>query len=59
MEDKKEAVIGACNEVGLEVKAEKAKHMLMFCHRKGSQNHVDMDSNPFKFWQISDTLEQG
>jgi DNA-directed RNA polymerase alpha subunit len=34
-----EALIKASKVVGLEVNAEKAKYMLMYCHQNAGQNH--------------------
>jgi hypothetical protein len=54
-----EALTDASDEVGLEVNAEKAKHILTFFPQNEGQNRIDTSSNYLKFWQNSNTSEQG
>ena len=53
-----EAVLVATKETGLEVSAEKTKHMLMSREQNAAQNNNKKPINPLKMWHSSNIWER-
>jgi len=54
-----EALVVATKEIGLEVNADKTKHMIMSQDQNARRSHsVKIDSSPLKGWKSSNILEQ-
>ena len=54
-----DALVVATKETGLEVNADKTKHMIMSQDQNARRSHsVKIDSSPLKGWKSSNILEQ-